>query len=351
MSNFRTYLENVTSSSEEVELDSLGAKEVLKVNNYEGQRNIKNPLIKWHLENIQAGQFFASQIVIGKFKTGRGYSSTTLDGQHRLTALVEANTTNKYKMHILTVNLRSKDECRLYYQMFNNKTSDRTLADLIKFKLSHTPNKNRWSHPVEICQSLPYATGHFFTSGGIKKFSMEQNRTMSKIEFLSDLLDISLYWDAFDFVWGNTFEGIEGIRNKLSKFGRNILGVKGYGVMIDSYIRHPAKAKIFWKKLAEYSNQYMPNSDNSHIPNKFFITLLDKLMYIKQHPNMLGKGTQIVSPIFYVLWKAFDQYRHGKEYYRGAGLDDATILTISNDDVLNRCFNNGLGLRQLTVPN
>jgi hypothetical protein len=229
--------------------------------------------------------------------------------------------------------------------MFNNKTSDRTLADLVKFKLSHSPNKGRWSNPVELVQALPYATGHFFSPGGIKKFSMEQNRTMSKIEFLSDLLDIPSYHNAFDFV-----QGTDGIRHQLNKFSRNLLGVKGYGVMIDSFIRHPAKAKDFWKNFAEASCAYMPHSNNDHIPS-FFRTLLDKLISIKQEPKFDGKGTQIVAPIFYTLWKAFDQYRHGKEHYRNAGLQRDVIMNIVNEDVLGKCFNNGIGLRQLTVPN
>ena len=193
MSNFITYLENVNSISEVVELDSEGAKKMLEDNNYNGQRKLKKPLIKWHLENIKAGQFFASQIVIGKVKKGRRFIYITLDGQHRLTALVEANTSDKYKMNVLTVELRSKEECKLYYQMFNNKTSDRTLGDLVKFKLSHSKNKKRWSHPIELVMALPYATGHFFSPGGIKKFSMEQNKTMSKVEFLSDLLEIPVH--------------------------------------------------------------------------------------------------------------------------------------------------------------
>ena len=154
MSNFLNY-QNVNSEPETVELNSESAKKLLEDNNYEGQRNIKPALVKKHLENIQAGQFFASQIAIGRFKNGRRLFNVILDGQHRLLALAKANTTDLYKLSLLHIDLRSQEECKLYYQMFNNKISDRTLHDLVKFKLSHSENKKRWTHPVELVQALP----------------------------------------------------------------------------------------------------------------------------------------------------------------------------------------------------
>jgi hypothetical protein len=348
MSNFNSYLNNVVSHSENIELDSEAAKDFFERNVFEGQRNIKPALLKKHMENIQNGQFFGSQIVIGKYRVGRRWVHVILDGQHRLKAIIKSNTNNKYLMNILTIELRSKDECKLYYQFFNNKTSARTLADLIKFKLGHSENKGRWSHPVELVQALPYATGHYFTPGGIKKFSSEQNRTMSKLEFLSDLIELERYHNAFDFLQGNAHEGKEGIRNKFGKQARKMTGVKGYGAVIDSYIRHPAKAKEFWEKFAEHASQYIHEGDNSDIPS-FWRGIFDRIWKVLQTQDF--KGTQNVPKIFYILWKSFDQYRHGNENFRNAGLSEPEFLSINNEDVVNKCFANGLALRQLTVPN
>lgn len=351
MASFKTYLTNVVSNSENMEFDSESAKDFFDHNVFEGQRNIKSSLLKSHMENIQAGQFFGSQIVIGKYKVGRGYRRVILDGQHRLKAIIKSNTSNKYVMNVLTIELRSKEECKLYYQMFNNKTGSRTLADLIKFKLSHSKNKGRWTHPVELVQALPYATGHYFTPGGIKKFSMEQSKTMSKIEFLSDLLEVETYHDAFDFLQGNGLENKKDLRHKMSNMCRKMLGVKGYGVIIDSYIRHPTKSKEFWNKFIKYSNTYIPNAErsvNSDIPS-FFCGIFDRIWKVLQNDDF--KGTQNVPKIFWILWKSFDQYRHGKMNFNNAGLSEDDIKAITNSDIVEKCYAKGLALRQLTTPN
>ena len=306
----RALLKNVKSTSTDIDFNSEEAKKFFEHNCFDGQRNIKSSLLKFHIDNIKDGLFFQSQIVIAKWKEGRGgaIKYAILDGQHRLKAIITINTSDWYRLNVLTLELKDKDEVRMFYRFFNNSRSTRNLGDLVKFQISHSENYNhdtkttRWVKPTELVQSLPYTTGYYFTPNGFK-ISELSDKAETKIEYLSGLIDKSSFWEAFDFVQGNSFKNTKGIRDLLPANTRKMLGVKGYGAMMDNYIRH-----------------------------KIINTMMNRLRKLYSERDM--KGTEDVPKFFYLLWKTFDSYRHNKKTV--PTMDK--LRSVTNDDVFKDCF-------------
>ena len=319
------------------ELNSKDALKLMELNsNNEAQRNTKQKRVDTFISHIKNGSFFASQIVIGVFKEGRTWVKCILDGQHRLLAIIQADTKDKYPINILEIKLNSREEIRYFYQMFNSKRDNRSLSDLLKFKLSYTDNKDRWNYPVCLASSLPYAGGHWFSKKGWK-LAMTKDTNLIKEEFLSDVLDREFWHPACDWL----DEIITRIRKVEygHKMLNNLGGNKVYGAMLESFVRcninstKQRAVKQFWEEVLSYL------TSGGVTEHAIIAGLFEKNAVLKSNEKD-KKGTNIVAPTFYLYWKTCKCWVEGKRT-KHIGISMDKLLNITMEDVYKDCFGEG----------
>lgn len=299
------------------------AKEFLEKTDYSGQRIVNKKRVDRHLKRLENGSWFPSLIVVGTWKKSGKKIMGIFDGQHRLHAIKKADTSDEYPLLVLYLHI-SKEDVPNFYQMFDEKTSARSLDDLVRFKLSQTEKPDRWNRPVYLVRALAYASGHWFTEKGLP---VPDGQT--KDEFQSNFIFLTQYYEAFDFV--------DGIIDQMPGSTRAFFGVKGYGVILDSFIRDRGCARVFWNLVADYGKPGNDIKEDYPLIRRMF----EKADALKT-AHLGKKGVEPVPKFFLLYWKTFYNFRNNLVRLNGR------YKTATKKDVLKECFAKGTCLRNLS---
>lgn len=339
---------------EEVEMNSELAKEYLeKYGDFIGQRKEKQFRLNHHKNTIIDGMMAPTPVVIGchheENDRRRTIIQTLIDGYHRLTDIANLDTNDTITVVVIKV-WAEKEVIRQLYGYYDNPKSTRSLEDILRWKITmhHNENiRNRWSldNLKTLAYSLPYASGHYFA--GKKKFpfnALPKGITCSKDEFLSDSLDVELWWIPLDYL----DEFINGLKDR-EDYGRlnQQLGYVIYGTFLRSIRiisergrrgRTLNKTLDFWKAVVDAaadSGNLFVNVENNIIKSLW----KDIIVKIRADENdgKLGKGFSPV-PIFYAFCQAHKSWMND---INTLGLGITRARSVTKEDILNKFYGKG----------